>query len=121
MRTWLLLVLLVGTLTASPTAPRPAGPLERRDTFWPGGHLKTSGTYLHDVRQGEYRTWRENGTPYELRHYDRGHESGLQQSWDEDGRLFLNYEMRGGRRYGFVNATPCLPAGADGTSSRRPS
>ena len=30
----------------------------------------------------------------------------------------LNYEMRNGRRYGFVNAVPCLPADTDGTSAR---
>jgi len=34
----------------------------------------------------------------------------LQQSWTAGGELYLNYEVRGGRRYGMVNAKPCLPA-----------
>ena len=31
--------------------------------------------------------------------------------WTSDGVLFLNYEVRGGRRYGLVNARPCIPTG----------
>ncbi len=89
-------------------------PLERRTEFWPNGRVRTTAGYVEDVRHGEYRTWRADGTPYELRHYDHGRESGLQQSWDERGVLFLNYEMRNGRRFGFVNAVPCLPADSGG-------
>ena len=115
MRTILLLVMVMTTAAAQLPA-RADAHLERRETHWPNGGLKSVGTYLGDVRHGEHRTFREDGTPYELRHFDRGRESGLQQSWEADGTLFLNYEMRNGRRYGFVNATPCLPAGKDGTS-----
>ena len=111
MRT-LLLMLLVGAELAS----APIRHVERRSTYWPNGLLKTQADYVGDLRQGEYRTWREDGTLYELRHYDRGRESGVQQSWERDGTLFLNYEMRNGRRYGYVNAKPCLPAATDGTS-----
>ncbi len=118
MRTILLAILVSGALAPSPGLSRASALLERRDTYWPDGRLKSSATYLDDVRHGEYRTWRTNGTRYELRHYDHGRESGLQQSWDERDTLFLNYEMRNGRRYGFVNAVPCLPADTDGTSAR---
>ena len=31
----------------------------------------------------------------------------MQQAWTPDGELYLNYEMRNGRRYGYVNARPC--------------
>lgn len=112
MRTLFLLAIIGAELLGGP-----ARRIERRSTYWDNGHLKTQGDYAGDVRQGEYRTWREDGTLYELRHFDRGQESGLQRSWERDGTLFLNYEMRNGRRYGFVNAKPCLPADADGTSA----
>ena len=119
MRTLLFLVMVVGTVASRAPARQPAAPpLEYRESRWPNGRLRSSGTFLDDVRHGEYRTFRENGTPYELRHFDHGRESGVQQSWEEDGTLFLNYEMRNGRRYGFVNAAPCLPAGKDGASER---
>lgn len=110
MRTMLLLVLAVGSVLSSAPPPRRASvPLEYRETYWPNGQVRSAGTFLDDVRHGEFRTFRADGTAYELRHFDHGRESGLQQSWDEDGTLFLNYEMRNGRRYGFVNAAPCRP------------
>jgi hypothetical protein len=122
MRTVLLLVLAVGSIASQLPAQRaPALRPEHRKTYWPNGQVKSAGTFLDDVRHGEYRTFREDGTPYELRHFDHGRESGVQQSWEADGTLFLNYEMRNGRRYGLVNAAPCLPAGTDGASQRGPS
>jgi hypothetical protein len=57
----------------------------------------------------ERRTFYPNGRPYEVRHFLNGKEEGLQQAWTEDGELFVNYEMRNGRRYGFINARPCRP------------
>jgi len=95
----------VGHARASRTPP------PRRDghvrTSWLNGRPKSDVTYRDDAYEGEYRTWYASGAPYELRHYASGHEDGLQQSWTESGALYLNYEVRGGRRYGMVNATPC--------------
>ena len=85
----------------------------RVETFWPNGHMKSDVTYRDDAYDGEYRTWYESGKPYELRHYVAGHEEGLQQSWTEAGMVYLNYEVRNGRRYGFVNAAPCMTVGGD--------
>jgi len=88
------------------------------ETFWPNGVHRTVAEYLGEFYHGEYRSWRQDGSAYELRHYDHGRESGLQQSWTADGRLYLNYEVRNGRRYGFINSIPCQPAAHDGTSGR---
>lgn len=82
MKTLGLLLLLAGTVPAGST---PA--LEERRTFYP------------------------NGQPYEVRHFFNGREEGLQQAWTEDGTLYINYEMRNGRRYGVINARPCRPVG----------
>jgi hypothetical protein len=57
----------------------------------------------------ERRTYYPSGRLYEVRHFFNGHEQGLQQAWTEDGELYINYEMKNGRRYGFVNARPCTP------------
>ena len=81
-------------------------------TFWSSGHLRSDATYLNDAYDDEYRTWYPSGAPYELRHYVNGHESGVQQSWTEKGELYLNYEVRNGRRFGLVNAAPCVTVGA---------
>ena len=83
----------------------------RHRSFWPDGTLRVQADYERDAFHGAYRTFYSSGRPYELRHYDHGRESGLQQSWTETGELFLNYEVRDGRRYGLVNARPCEPVG----------
>jgi protein SCO1/2 len=81
-------------------------------TWWPNGHIRTDAHYAVDAIVGEFRSYYSSGQAYELRHYVNGHEEGTQQSWTEDGNLFLNYEVRNGRRYGLVNAKPCVPARA---------
>lgn len=88
----------------------------RFETWWPNGSQRSSVEYLDDVYHGEYRTWSKDGKAYELKHFYLGREAGLQQAWDENGELYLNYEVRNGRRYGMLNAKPCLPAGEDGAS-----
>ena len=105
-------VALIAPLAAGPArgAFRQATPLARNghiQTFWPGGVLKSDATYVRDAYDGDYRSYYQNGAPYELRHYVNGREQGLQQSWSEDGTPYLNYEVRNGRRFGLVNATPC--------------
>jgi antitoxin component YwqK of YwqJK toxin-antitoxin module len=77
--------------------------------WWPNGALRVSASYAHDAYHGEVRTWDAHGHAYELRHFDRGREAGLQQSWNEDGTLFLNYVVKDGRRFGYLNAHPCQP------------
>ena len=81
-------------------------------TWWSNGHIKTETHYAVDAIVGEFRSYYTSGQPYELRHYVSGHEEGPQQSWTEDGELYLNYEVRDGRRFGLVNAKPCVPARA---------
>lgn len=83
----------------------------RMRQFWPDGTLKSDVGYRRDAYDGAYRTFYPSGAPYELRHYVNGHEAGLQQSWSEDGTLYLNYEVHDGRRFGLVNATPCHAVG----------
>src|ERR1044071_3519719 len=111
MRHLLIVLVAVGAAELSSAAREPRvseEPVVHRSAYWPNGQLKLSASYRHDVYQGEYRTWYESGRPYEFRHFDNGRESGLQQSWTEDGTLYLNYEVRNGRHYGLINAKPCL-------------
>lgn len=57
----------------------------------------------------ERRTFYPSGRPFEVRHFFNGREEGTQQAWTEDGELYISYEMRHGRRYGFINPRPCSP------------
>ena len=104
MRRLTLLGLAAVLVTTTGAAPR-----GHRVTRWPGGGVRVDATYDRGALAGEYRTYYESGAPYELRHYVDGREEGSQQSWTEAGELYLNYDMRDGRRYGLVNAKPCEP------------
>lgn len=75
-----------------------------------GGPVPASASRESHVRNGEFRTWHPNGQLAEVRRYVDGREDGLQQSWTSDGVLYLNYEVRNGRRYGLINSRPCLSA-----------
>mgnify|MGYP003352023984 CR=1 FL=1 len=66
----------------------------------------------------ERASFHHNGRLAERRHFFDGKEEGLQQAWTEDGQLYINYEMRNGRRYGVLNARPCNPVG-EGASTQR--
>lgn len=110
----LLAVLLVVGVTLPVVhlaAERPAGTVPRtmKRLDWPDGRPQLRAEVRGDVYDGAYRTWHPNGRPYERRQFVQGQEAGLQQSWMADGALYLNYEVRDGRRYGFVNARPCTP------------
>lgn len=113
MRSAILLV-IIGLSAAGNSVPAETNRVEE---FWPNGNPRRAFHERNDVRHGEYRTWTVDGKPYERKHFVNGREEGLQQAWDENGQLYLNYEVRDGRRYGMVNAKPCLPADKDGASS----
>ncbi len=83
--------------------------------WWPDGTLQREARYAGEVRDGVYRTWYADGQPYEVRHYVAGREQGSQRAWTPSGELYLNYEMWNGRRYGYVNAAPCVPVVEEGT------
>jgi hypothetical protein len=77
--------------------------------WYPNGTLRLEAHYRGDVLHGAYRIWYADGQSYQLRHYAGGRERGSQQAWTPTGKLYLNYEVWNGRRYGYVNAQPCLP------------
>jgi hypothetical protein len=81
--------------------------------WWPDGTPRFRASYHDDAFDGVYEAWHRTGTMSERREFLRGHEEGRQQMWMADGTLFVNYEMRNGRRFGMVNAKPCLPVGED--------
>ena len=79
--------------------------------LWLG--LATLGLGCSILHPWGRHTVRENypgGQPFRVQHYNRqGQEQGLQTFWRPDGTLHSNYEVRNGRRYGLVNAKPCMP------------
>ncbi|MBS2021192.1 MAG: hypothetical protein JST92_02200 [Deltaproteobacteria bacterium] len=75
--------------------------------WWPGGVPRMIGLQAHDLQVGELRTWYVKGQPHEWMHYAAGHEQGMERVWYVDGQVRANYEVKGGRRYGFVSPMAC--------------
>lgn len=109
--------LLATALLAAGAAPgHPAAPRVEQ-ARWPDGTLRLEATYRGSVLHGPYRSWYRDGRPYQFRHYARGREEGRQQAWTPEGELYINYDVWNGRRYGYVNAQPCLPVvGGEGAA-----
>jgi antitoxin component YwqK of YwqJK toxin-antitoxin module len=76
--------------------------------YWPDGTPRREAHYRDDAYDGDYRSWYSSGQPAEVRRYVQGREAGRQQAWTPTGVLYLNYEVRGGRHYGLMNARPCV-------------
>lgn len=88
--------------------------MQTRIEFWPNGRVRLEAHLRHDRFHGTYRTYYASGQPFEVRHYVQGREEGRQQSFTEAGDVFLNYEVWQGRRYGYLNARPCMPVASPG-------
>jgi len=78
--------------------------------WWPNGALRFRARYDADRFDGVNEAWYETGARAQRLEYEGGHEEGLQQMWTADGALIVNYDMRGGRRFGMINAKPCIPS-----------
>lgn len=88
--------------------------VQSRIEYWPSGQVRLQAQVRHERFHGTYRTFYASGRPFEVRHFVDGREEGRQQSFTEQGELFLNYEVWQGRRFGFLNARPCMPVASPG-------
>ena len=74
--------------------------------WWPNGNLKFRYHFRQGQYQGLFSEWYESGKSLQEIVYDEGREiSG--KGWRENGKLYMNYVMNNGRRYGLSNANPC--------------
>ena len=78
--------------------------------WWPTGTHRFRTRYVDDSFDGVNKAWYETGVQSQRLEYVKGREEGRQQMWASDGTLIVNYEMRAGRRYGMINAKPCIPS-----------
>jgi hypothetical protein len=78
--------------------------------WWPNGAVRFRTRYTDDRFDGANEAWYDSGTRSQRLEYVAGREAGRQQMWAPDGTLIVNYEMRDGRRYGMINAKPCIPS-----------
>ena len=59
--------------------------------------------YVDDFREGEERTYFDNGALAGLYHYSKGQLDGLCQNWNQDEALVFEGEYKEGKRHGIFN------------------
>lgn len=74
--------------------------------WWQNGNLKFEHHYLSGNYNGLYRDWYESGKLLKEIVYVNGVDS-IGNGWRENGKSFMSYIRKNGRRYGSLNAQPC--------------
>jgi len=77
-------------------------------TWWEDGQLQSSFLFKDDEYEGECSEWNDKGILIRRMHYARGHESGAQQQWYDDGSIRSNYVIIKGRRFGLLGTKNCV-------------
>ncbi len=74
--------------------------------WWENGQPRFEYHFLNGAYEGDFREWYASGAPFKYVVYRHGADlEGM--GWRENGKLFMNYVMKAGRRYGIMNAQPC--------------
>lgn len=74
--------------------------------WWPNGQLKFEYHFTKGNYNGLFSEWYQGGQPLKKIVYKNGEELGA-TGWRENGKLYMNYIMKDGRRYGIANANLC--------------
>ena len=74
--------------------------------WWPNGNKKYQYYFNNGLYNGLFTEWYQSGRMIRKVMYAQGSElSG--QGWRETGKLYMNFIMRNGRRYGMNNSNLC--------------
>ena len=74
--------------------------------WWDNGNLRFIYHFKNGSYNGDFKEFYSNGKPLKTILYNNGKDScGF--GWRENGKPFMNYVNRDGRRYGLMNAQLC--------------
>ncbi|MFY7900431.1 MAG: toxin-antitoxin system YwqK family antitoxin [Chitinophagaceae bacterium] len=74
--------------------------------WWENGNSRFSYQFKNGVYHGCFKEYYLSGKPLKQIWYQNGKDS-CGQGWRENGKLFMNYVMKGERRFGLMNAQLC--------------
>jgi len=75
--------------------------------WWANGKLRFEYHFKKGLYNGPFREWYESGGLLQELVYENGNEvSG--KGWRENGKPYMNFVVKNGRRYGLVNANLCF-------------
>ena len=74
--------------------------------WWSNGNKRFEYHFANGVYNGDYREWYESGKPLKHIHYAEGIDD-RGKGWRENGKLYMNFTVKNGRRYGLNNSNLC--------------
>lgn len=74
--------------------------------WWPNGNKRFEYHFANGVYDGDYLEWYQSGKRLKYIHYTKGIEDSA-KGWRENGKLYMNFIVRNGRRYGIENSNLC--------------
>jgi antitoxin component YwqK of YwqJK toxin-antitoxin module len=78
--------------------------------WWENGVRKLEYRFADDEYEGTCRDWNEKGTLIREMNYVHGHETGVQKTFYDNGKVRANYVIMSGRRYGLLGTKNCVNA-----------
>jgi antitoxin component YwqK of YwqJK toxin-antitoxin module len=75
--------------------------------WWPNGNKQFEYQFSNGLYHGTFKEWYETGKPLHIFEYHHGKEVSA-IGWRENGRTYINFAMRNGRKYGLTNARLCF-------------
>ncbi len=74
--------------------------------WWPNGNKQFEYEFSKGMYHGTFKEWYETGKLLHVFEYNQGHEVSA-IGWRENGRTYINFVVRNGKKYGLTNARLC--------------
>lgn len=74
--------------------------------WWPQGNKRFEYHFTNGVYNGDYKEWYETGELMKHIHYTNGADD-WGKGWRQNGKLYMNFVVKDGRRYGLNNSNLC--------------
>lgn len=74
--------------------------------WWENGQRRFEYHFVKGQYDADFREWSVNGAIAKHIEYKDGKEL-RGKAWRENGKVYMNFEIKGSRRYGLMNAKPC--------------
>ncbi len=75
--------------------------------WWPNGKKQFEYQFSDGMYHGTFKEWYESGKLLHVFEYDNGQEVSA-IGWRENGRTYINFVVRNGKKYGLTNARLCF-------------
>lgn len=74
--------------------------------WWPNGNKRFEYHFKDGAYNGDYKEWYETGELLKQIHYTNGNDDSG-KGWRQNGKLYMNFVVKNGRRYGLNNSNLC--------------